>query len=247
MSGQAKLFSGDIYVDRKDASGQSTGFVKIGAGKLEIKPNVEQKELVSKGRDTYGQVLASVSIPKPADFAIEFLEADRQVLAMALMGQDADISVAAGTVTDESVTAHLGRWSFLDHANVSSVVVTDSTGATTYVEGTDYEVDERQGGIRPLPGGSISDGDELLVDYAYGAESGYRIAGMRESIIKMAIRMDGKNLVDGRDCRVVIYEAQVAADEAVDFLSGDFLTTALKGRMITPAGMGEPFVVDMLS
>ena len=109
MSGDAKLFSGDIYIDRKDASGEPTGFVRIGAGKLEIKPNVEQKELVSKGRDTYGQVLASVSIPKPADFSIEFLEADRQVLAMALMGQDADISVAAGTVTDEAMKAHLGK------------------------------------------------------------------------------------------------------------------------------------------
>ena len=240
------LFSGDVYVDRLAADGSPQGRVLVGTGKLEVKPNAEQKDLISKGRDSYGQVIASVALPQPADFSIEFSEMDENALTMALMGTQAAHSVSAGTVTDEAVTARVGKWVDLVQANVSSVVVTDSTGATTYTEGTDYEVNARLGMIRVLSGGAINDGDSLLVDYSYGAESGVKITGITEPIIKLAILMDGRNLVNGRDCRVEVWEAQVTADAAIDFLSSDFLTASLKGRMITPSGKSGPIDVTYL-
>jgi hypothetical protein len=52
---------------------------------------------------------------------------------------------------------------------VSSVVVKDSTDTTTYVEGTDYDVDYAMGKIRAKTGGNISAADDLVVDFSYAA------------------------------------------------------------------------------
>ncbi|NOZ68026.1 MAG: hypothetical protein GXP46_01955 [Deferribacteres bacterium] len=74
---------------------------------------------------------------------------------------------AAGSATDQAVTALLDRWVALGKVNVSSVVVTDNSGTTTYVKGTDYELDASAGLIMALSSGSITDGESLLVDFTY--------------------------------------------------------------------------------
>jgi hypothetical protein len=51
--------------------------------------------------------------------------------------------------------------------DVSSVVVKDSTDTTTYIEGTDYDVDYAMGKIRAKTGGNISATDDLVVDFSY--------------------------------------------------------------------------------
>jgi hypothetical protein len=53
--------------------------------------------------------------------------------------------------------------------DLSSVVVKDATDTTTYVEGTDYDVDYALGKIRAITGGNISATDDLVVDFTYGA------------------------------------------------------------------------------
>jgi hypothetical protein len=79
------------------------------------------------------------------------------------------------SVGNESVTADLGNFTELNGYSLvnGSVEVTDDSGTTIYSEGTDYEVDYEAGKLKALTGGSISDGESLLVDYDYEAtESG---------------------------------------------------------------------------
>lgn len=79
------------------------------------------------------------------------------------------------TVTDEDVTASnpLGSWVQLTAGramlNPGTVVVTNSGGGTTYVEGTDYVIDYYNGKFMALSGGAISAGQALKVDYTYEA------------------------------------------------------------------------------
>ncbi|GIV73548.1 hypothetical protein [Caldilinea sp.] len=80
-------------------------------------------------------------------------------------------SGSTASVTDEAVTANLNAWVNLVGARLKpgTVVVTNNVGSTTYTEGTDYVVDYGKGRLMALSGGSISDGQALLVDYSYDA------------------------------------------------------------------------------
>lgn len=105
-----------------------------------------------------------------------------------LLGTASTHSQASTPVVDQPQTASLGSYLYLGRSasnptgdkNVSSVVVTDSTGVTTYVAGTDYVTsaeDLKKGRIWiPATGSSISEGESLLVDYTPAAESRSRVA-----------------------------------------------------------------------
>ena len=68
-------------------------------------------------------------------------------------------------MTDQAVNGYFDLWIELGKKEISSVVVTDATGTTTYVENTDYEVDLKDGLLKVVSTGAITDGEALLVDY----------------------------------------------------------------------------------
>jgi len=243
------LGSGDLYIARYNpATAQFDDWQgPYAATKFEIKPNTELKELVSKGRSTYGQVLESVPIQKPADFTVELSEVNRESLTIALLGTTSVINSAGGSVTDEVVVVKLGAWKQLTKQNLSAagLVVTNNAGSVTYALGADYEVNYRLGMIRAIAGGAIADASSLKVDYTYGAISGTKIAGGTNAQIRAKFRLDGENFADGLPCIVNIHEGIVAADAAFDFLSSDFNNVSLPGRMKTPVGYAEPFTVEL--
>lgn len=75
------------------------------------------------------------------------------------------------SVTDESQTFENNKVT-LDNAHVSNVTVTDVGGATTYTEGTDYEINTETGVITRVDGGGITAGETVEVDYDYVDPSG---------------------------------------------------------------------------
>lgn len=241
------LGSGDLYIDRLTGAGVATGFEKVGnADKFEIKAEAEVIEQISKGRDTYGQVLASATLAKPSTLSITLNQLDRKALAMAFLGEDSDVSVTGASVTDEAITAKRDKFVDVAHRDISAVVVTNDTGVTTYVLDTDYTVHARLGMIQALSTGAITQDQSLLVDYSYASESGYRVKGGTQPTIKAKLKLDGKNFANGKACIVEVYEAQLAPDSPVDFLSDEFSVLELSGTMITPDGEDHPFYLDQL-
>lgn len=69
-------------------------------------------------------------------------------------------------VSDENVVFTDGQWLDLASPRIvhGSVTVSDG-GATTFVEGTDYEIDYESGHIRRLTGGSMSPGVAYFISY----------------------------------------------------------------------------------
>lgn len=239
--------SGDLYLDRLTDAGVSTGFELAGnAAKFEIKAEAEIMEQTSKGRDTYGQVLATAALQKPSTLAITLDQLDPETLALAFLGETAVINVSSGNAVDESITAKHDKWVEVAHRDISTVVVTDSTGVTTYVLDTDYNVHGRLGLIKALSTGAITDDQALLVDYAYAAEAGKKIKGATKPTIKVKLKLDGKNIVNGKDTIVEVYEAQLTPASPVDFLADDFAELELEGTMVTPTGESQPFHIDQL-
>ena len=246
------LLAGDVYIDRLNDDGTSTGFLDpVNTTKLEItQPDPEKKERISNMKDTLGQALDVVSFPKPTEISIAIDDQPAEILAMALLGDIVDISEGAGSVTDEAVTLIPGRWVKLAKRNLdaeSVSVVTAAAPETPLTETTDYEVNYAAGMIKAVAGGAISAATACLVDYDHSAVSGTRITGATNPSIKCRLLVLGKNLANGKDVRVEVDEATLAPTGAIDLLNGEFVTTELKGTMKVLEGKTDPYRYEELS
>lgn len=246
MAARGFLGAGDIYLERFIA-GVSQGLAgPYYANKFEIKPNVDVKELTSKGKNDYGQTLESVAIQKPADFTLELNEVNKESMTIALLGTAVQSSQAAGTLTDAAVVIKKDRWVFVGKENLTApIVVENVAGTVTYVEGVDYALNLDLGLLKVLPNSTIADGATLHVSGAHAELTSTKISGATNTDIRAKIIFDGKNQADGLPVKVTVWEAIIAADAAFDFLADDFNTVNLPGKMKTPAGKTEPFVVEL--
>lgn len=217
--------------------------------KFEIKPNVEIQELISKGRDTYGQVIETVAIPQPADLTVDLPEVNKESLAIAMLGTVAATSQASGALADEAVViTALDTWYPLSKSALTGVAggsmeVTNVAGTTTYDEGEDYIIERQLGWIKALSTGTIAAASTVHVSTPYAATTGFEIKGMTEPQLRARFKLAGKNFVDDSPVEVTVYEAVIAADSAFDFLQDGFASISLPGRMKTPTGFTEPFIV----
>lgn len=251
MSARGFLGAGDLYIARYNPStAKFDDFAgPYEATKFEIKPNVDLKEMSSRSRNGYGQVLESVSLPKPAEFTLEMPEVNKESLSIALLGTESAINQTTGTWTAQVVpVTSIGGWLDLGKQNVTKAgfVVKDTTATTTFVEGVDYVLNARMGWIKILEASVIAKGDELKVTGGYGAVGGTLIKGATNSQIRAKFRFDGVNFADQLPVLVDVWEAVISADSAFDFLSDNFASISLPGRLKTPVGKTSPFEVQLL-
>lgn len=246
MSSNGYLAEGTLYLNR-EVNGVATGWKKVtGTTTFAIKTSSEIKEQQSKDRGKFGQITASVAIPKPTELKVTISEFQKESLAMALMGDDVIVTEAGGTVTAEAITAKLDTFVELSKNRLvaGSVVVTNTGATTTYVENTDYEVNYALGMIMAKTGGAITANQALKVTFQHSAKAGYKINGATQTQIKGALRLDGKNLVSDELISITVDRALLVSDSEVDFLSDDFNKMSLSGRMETLSGKTTPFVVE---
>lgn len=244
MAARGFLGAGDIYIERIVAGVPQGLAGPFYADKFEIKPNVEVKELTSKGRNDYGQTLESVALQQPADFTLDLKEVNKDAMTLALLGTQANISQASGTLADAPVTSKHDRWvSVGKEALGEAIVVKNEAGSTTYVENTHYVLNRPLGLIKALSTGTITADQVLEVSGPYGATSATKISGATSSDVRARFLFDGINQADGLSVTVEVYEGVIAANSAFDFLASDFATVSLPGKMKTPTGKTEPFVV----
>lgn len=249
MASRGFLGAGSVYAQFYDPLTAAFGDWEgpFETGKFEIKLNSDRKELTSKSKEGYGQVIETVTVPQPNEFSIELTEVNRRTMATALSGTSASFTQSSGTITDQVVTAKLDKYVDLGKQNFAAAgfAVTDSAGTTTYVNGTDYVVNYRLGWIKCLSTGAITADQSLKVDGTYNAVSATKISGATQTQIRAKFRLDGVNFADQLPVIVDIHEASIAPDAAFDFLQDDFATVPLTGRMKTPEGMTEPFTVQL--
>lgn len=240
--------TGDLYGARVNSDGTNNGFVYLGnAVKLSLHEPTDIKQRTSHGRDTYGQVLDSAVLKKPSEITIELDELNRDNLTSALLGDYTAISQTAGTVTNEAMVAMPGAWVQLAYSDLTdaSVTVTNTAGTTTYIEGTDYQVNYRMGFIMALTGGTITSQEDLKVGYIKKATTGAIVSGGTQPTIKMALKLDGRNLTDGAPVIINIDRAVLTPSAPVDFLTGDFAKLQFKGFCELLAGKTTPYTIEL--
>ena len=245
MAARGFLGAGDLYISRYVNGVPQAYQGPYECTKFEIKPNVDLKEMTSKGRNTYGQVIESVAIPQPADLTVDLPEVNRESLAIALLGTTAAVSQTGGTLTAEVVTVTaLDTWLPLSKASFTSITATTSADVAL-TEGEDFIVDKQLGWIKVLStnNNSVAAANTIKVSGAYSATTGDEIKGMTNAQLRARFKLVGKNFADDLPYVVTVHEAIIAADSAFDFLQDDFASVSLPGRMKTPSGFTEPFTV----
>lgn len=189
---------GVVMLAQRDQNGNPMGFTPIGnVSDLKIAIGVstlEHKESQTGQRAT--DLRLTTETKCSLSMTVEnFIAAN---LADALRG--ADTTVSAGSATDVSIKAYLGKVVSLPHINVSAVTVSD--GATPLVADTDYWVNAESGSIKfaeTISG--VVDGDELLVDYTYSKQ--VKVDALTEGAKELYMRFEGLNTAEGNDPVVV--------------------------------------------
>ncbi len=221
----------------------------LDADKFEIQPGYEEKVSTSRSHLDYGQARATVILPKPTELSITIAAASAAVLAMQFQGVVQALTQGSATVVDEAKSIGPGAWTKLANRNIATAglsVNNAATPSTVYVLGTDYEINYSRGELRALAGGAISTSTPVLIDYTAGAVDATEILGGRNPQIRCKARFDGKNLVDGRPLEVDVREAVLGSSAGFDFLADNFTGVQLNGKIVTPVGQTEGYVVRML-
>ena len=165
-------------------------------------------------------------------------EYSRKVLAMQLFGTVTDFSQVAGSVdvgTPEDVVAKLDLWVKLDHRNIDddpALVLKDVTDATTYVEGTHYELDRWTGRVKVLSGGTIVDGATLHASYSYLGLSGFKVSGMKKTQFDATLRFTGIDMQhQTRSVELIAYKIRIKPTKGLDLITDEHASNEFEGKI----------------
>jgi hypothetical protein len=122
-------------------------------------------------------------------------------LALFVSGSQETQTQAAGSVTNEVHTVTPGRIYQLGSSalapagvrNITTVVVTNAAGTTTYALDTDYVLDLDMGRLQILPGSTIPAGTVVHVDYATTAKSWSRVKSGATAEVSGSLRVIADN------------------------------------------------------
>jgi len=217
---EAYIGSGIIYINGRDVGNVSN-----------VNFAIEQETQTQRNFRGGGGNFASVTSITAVTLSMDMTNFSNANLALALRGTVEE--VAAGPVTDESVTAVLGGLaataSMIDTADVAgTVTVTDSTGSTTYVLGTDYEV--TPAGLKILEDGTISDAEELLVSYTTKATN--VLQALVDSGQEVSVVLDGINDSTGKPVTVRVFRWKPSPTSGLGLITEDFATFTIEGEVL---------------
>jgi hypothetical protein len=240
------LLEGDVYIDRFDDTGNSTGLVgPLNTTQFQINTPSESVDRTSKRKGTYGQSLDTVTLAQATEVAIVFDDQPADMIAMAMMGDTATVTQASGSVTETVVTLPSGnRWQSLAHTNLSDSGLTALLASDdSPVSAAALEVNYADGMIRTVPGGSLDTGTATAIklSYSYAAANKTVISGGVKPTINARVLLKGRNLATGKPVECDIPKASLAPTQAVDLLSSEFVSTTLGGKAVLFDGNEAPF------
>lgn len=200
--GQGALFIGD-----RDAEGNPVGLTFIGdLTTATLTPQIERDEIIENVSGS-GGIGASWLRASQFQLAITMRSIRPEHFAAALQGTLTQ--KAAGDVSDEAHTVKLGKFSRLQHTNVTDVVVREvaESNPTTYVAGTDYLVHAAEGLIEWLDGGTVTDDLAVELDYDYSAQ--YHVTAQPNNLTRYLVFAGKNSADDDKQTRCEMYRVKL--------------------------------------
>lgn len=124
MAGQifeGGIFSGTLYASFYDETTQTWGEEKEAGNstKFEIQSESEVRELISRKRESYGQVLKAVTLPGTTTITCDVNDPDKDVLRVAFYGTAEDSGTDGYIITGGTQSACRVKWR-LDGQNLAT-------------------------------------------------------------------------------------------------------------------------------
>lgn len=250
MANQYTLGKGKLYFDPFDSNGNKTGERPFG-NCPEFTFTVASENLdhfSSESGIAEKDMSVTLSVERTGSITTDNVSADN--LALFVIGDVSSVTQAATPVANEPIVVKKGRFYQLGVSsgnpqgarNVSSVVVTNTAGTTTYVAGTDYNVDLVLGRLEIITTGAIANDATLHVDYTPASNSRERVASSSLAATEGALRFISDNPVGpNRD----LYAPKVRLSPSGDFawIGDDWLSMQLDIEFLKPA-TGSAIYVD---
>lgn len=225
-------FQGKIYLGTRDAiSGQPQALQWVGdADQLQVKLSTTTDE---RQESWSGQRLTSVRLvtAKKAELSLQLNEFSPLNLGLALYGNT--INVVTGTVTGEVLPANLAKGDVvvLDNRDISSLVLTDSTGTPkTLVLGTDYQIDSAASGMIEFIADLSTYTQPFKAAYSYAAA--VQIPMFQTGVPERYLVLDGVNTVDNTTVKVRLYRCVFDPASQLDLISSKLSQFALAGSVL---------------
>jgi len=233
------LGRGAVYFDRFDENGNRTGELHLGNCKdarISLSSTTkEHKNYLTGSSETDLEVVAETK----AEIQLTLDEYQKDILALAFLGDQGTLSQGSGTVTDEAIVARKNRWMKLQYRNISSVVVTSQDGSTTYSEGTDYQVDAERGRIYIDPDGNITDGATILVDYSYSAVTKETIQALKNAKVEGFLRFVPAEDMTGPRYEAECWKVRLRPDLDFSMITDDWGEIRLRGSLVKDSSHPE--------
>lgn len=226
--GRGKIYMADLEIPEK--------LIFIGnTSKFEYNFDAEEKNLPDYTTPG-GGIDASISRINAINISYTAHHFNKANIARAVYGTATD--VASGTVTGETHTAYKGALVKFAYPQPSAVTLTDSTGSTTYVADTDYQV--TTAGVLVLEGGAIADATAVKANYSYPPHA--NIQALVASGKKYRVVIEGLNEArTGKPQNIEIYKlGHSPAGMSIigdDFGSLEFTGKAEKNPNVTGSGI----------
>jgi len=251
MSERGLILAGDVRIGFYNDAGAFLGYDEtlLNVTEFTLTPGEgEQRDRISKQRDTYGQALDSVVTPAPWTATLTTDTMSAEVLRGLFLGLRSDIAVSNGSLSAEEITARVGKWVPTSQVgfDTGSVSVTDNLDVALTLD-TDYRIDHRNGAILAIDGGAISDGDTIKVTATYGSRAGFSISAARVEQLSVALLLDGRSLRTadaGKIIRLEIPEMTLRPAGGNDLMSEEWIAGQFQSTLITRTGNSEPFTYN---
>lgn len=253
-----RKFGGDFRIYRKLANGTMVPCIPEPADPDGNQPIVtesfsfsyeagEEVSVVNKGRGAdYGATVWSETDPGVASISVTFKEVPPALVARVMYGPASEINIADGSVTGQSLSVTAKNFPIqLPHRYIKASpapVVND--GATALTAGTDYKIDLRRGTIVILAAG-INVGDSLTISYSHDAVTGTSVLGGIQPDDTFFISGDMEDRVSGEQGALTVYEAKLAVDGEIDWLSTEPISPTFTGKLIKPIGAPAAYTFDL--
>lgn len=242
---QYQIPRGRVFFDPFDTNGDRTGeryFGNCPSFTLSIETEKAEHFSSETGLRQKDQSIV-IEVNRTAELTCDNMSAE--VVALFLSGSEEMVSQTSTPVAAEAIDGVLpGRFYQLGQTlanpagarKIAAVVVEDDTTPTpvTFTVDIDYEVDAALGRIRVVPGGAITAGTNLRIDYTKTAETWQRIKTGSDSELKGALRVVSDN-ASGANRDFYMPEVTLTPSgelpiiaEGTDFASVGFTVEALK-------------------
>jgi hypothetical protein len=241
---------GELFVDLFDNNGNKTGERFLGnCPGFSLNIESEQFEHFSS---TGGLRKKDLTVTLSVNFNAEITcdDVSAQNLALFLGGTVSTVTQTATPVTNEAITVNQDREYQLGATSgnpmgvqdVTSVVVTNVAGTTTYVLNTDYRLDAAKARIYIIRGGAIANGTIVHVDYTPTAGTITRVSSGGSGSQTGAIRFISDNAA-GPNRDLYIASASLSPSGELPLITEDELASFTLAVGINERDSGTPQII----